>query len=97
MPIVAVHVSVRQIENSRISETSYNRDRCQTRVYTHWIPSFQKVLEAALDEDDKEKRKMLLYGNFFTTTLRSLTFSAQSQGQCFECMRVCPVGKVTRK
>jgi hypothetical protein len=86
-----------RIENGKIVETYYNRDRCQTRVYTNWIPGFQKVLEEALNEEDREKRKMLLFGNFFTSTLWSITFSAQSQGQCFECMRVCPVGKVTKK
>lgn len=86
-----------KIENGRIVESYYDRDRCHTRVYTNWIPGFQKVLEEATNEEDREKRKMLLYGNFFTSTLWSLTFSAQSQGQCFECMRVCPVGKVTKK
>jgi epoxyqueuosine reductase QueG len=86
-----------KIENGEITETSYNRDRCHARVYTHWIPGFQKILEEAMNESDREKRKMLLFGNFFTGTLWSLTFSAQSQGQCFECMRVCPLGKVVRK
>ncbi len=86
-----------KIENGRIVETYYNRDRCHTRVYTNWIPGFQKVLEEAMSEEDREKRNMLLFGNFFTSTLWSLTFSAQSQGQCFECMRVCPVGKVVKK
>ncbi len=86
-----------KIDNGRLVETYYNRDRCHTRVYTNWIPGFQKVLEEAMSEEDREKRKMLLFGNFFTSTLWSLTFSAQSQGQCFECMRVCPVGKVVKK
>ncbi len=86
-----------KIENGRIVETYYNRDRCHTRVYTNWIPGFQKVMEEAMSEEDREKRKMLLFGNFFTSTLWSLTFSAQSQGQCFECMRVCPIGKVVKK
>ncbi|MBI3800180.1 MAG: hypothetical protein HY268_24800 [Deltaproteobacteria bacterium] len=86
-----------KIENGRLVETYYNRDRCHTRVYTNWIPGFQKVLEEAMSEEEREKRKMLLFGNFFTSTLWSLTFSAQSQGQCFECMRVCPIGKVVKK
>ncbi|HJY81991.1 MAG TPA: hypothetical protein VKK81_13035 [Candidatus Binatia bacterium] len=86
-----------KIENGKIVETYYNRDRCHTRVYTNWIPGFQKVLEEAMSEEDREKRKMLLFGNFFTSTLWSVTFSAQSQGQCFECMRVCPIGKAVKK
>ena len=65
-------------------------------MHTYWIPGFQKALGAALDADDPEERKMILYSSFFTRTLWSMTYSAQSQGQCYECMRVCPVGKEKR-
>jgi hypothetical protein len=70
----------------------YDAARCTSRVYTHWIPGFQKSLEAVLDEKDPERRKMILYGSFFTRTLWAMTYSAQSQAQCYECIRVCPVG-----
>jgi len=85
-----------RIENGRFVRTEYDRNRCHTRVYTNWVGGFQKVLEATLNEPDKEKRKMLLYGTFFTRTLWSITYSGQSQAQCFECMRVCPVGQEYR-
>jgi hypothetical protein len=75
----------------------YDAARCTTRVYTHWIPGFQKSLEAALDEKDPERRKMILYGSFFTRTLWAMTYSAQSQAQCYECIRVCPVGTERNK
>ena len=39
---------------------------------------------------------MILYSSFFTRTLWSITYSAQSQAQCYECMRVCPVGAEKR-
>jgi NAD-dependent dihydropyrimidine dehydrogenase PreA subunit len=39
---------------------------------------------------------MILYGSFFTRTLWSMTYAAQSQGQCYECVRVCPVGQAYR-
>ena len=45
-------------------------------MHTHWIPGFQKVLEATLDEPDKDKRKMLLYGDFMTRTLWAITYSS---------------------
>jgi len=61
-------------------------------VYTYWIPEFQKSLEAALNEEDKERRKIILYSSFLTRTLWSMTYSAQNQAQYYECMRVCPVG-----
>lgn len=80
------------LADGRIASRRYDRARCTSRVHTYWIPGFQKALQAALDEDDKERRKMILYSSFFTRTLWSMTYAAQSQGQCYECMRVCPVG-----
>ena len=74
----------------------YDRERCTTRVHTYWIPGFQKALEAVLNEEDQERRKMILYSSFFTRTLWSMTYAGQSQGQCYECMRVCPVGQAYR-
>ena len=79
-----------RLEGGRIAERRYDAARCTTRVHTYWVPGFQKSLEAALNEDDAERRKMILYGSFFTRTLWSITYAAQSQGQCMECMRVCP-------
>jgi len=79
-----------KIENGRPVQTGYDAERCHTRVHTHWIGGFQKTLEATLDEPDHERRKMLLYGDYFTRTLWALTYSSTNMAQCFECMRVCP-------
>jgi epoxyqueuosine reductase QueG len=79
-----------RLEGGRAVRTEYDRDRCHTRVHTHWIGGFQKVLEEALSEPDREKRKMLLYGDYFTRTLWAVTYSSTNIAQCFECMRVCP-------
>lgn len=78
------------IENGRALRTFYDAARCHTRVHTHWVGGFQKVLEATLNEPDREKRKMLLYGDFFTRALWAITYSSTNIAQCFECMRVCP-------
>lgn len=85
-----------RIENGRFIRSEYKRDLCHTRVYTNWVGGFQKALEATLNEPDKEKRKMMLYGSFFTKALWSITYSGQCQAQCFECIRVCPVGQEYR-
>jgi hypothetical protein len=85
-----------RIENGRFQDRRYDRSRCRTRVETWWIPGFQKVLEETLNETDKERRKYMLYSSMFTRTLWSMTYSNVSQGQCFECMRVCPVGEKAR-
>ncbi len=71
-------------------QTYYDAARCNTRVHTHWVGGFQKVLEETLNEPDREKRKMLLYGDFFTRSLWAITYSSTNIAQCFECMRVCP-------
>ena len=79
-----------RLEAGRAVRTFYDAARCHTRVHTHWIGGFQKVLEETLNEPDKEKRKMLIYGDFFTRTLWAVTYSGTNVAQCFECMRVCP-------
>jgi epoxyqueuosine reductase QueG len=79
-----------RLEGGRAVRTAYNAARCQTRVHTHWIGGFQKVLEETLNEPDREKRKMLLYGDFFTRALWAITYSSTNIAQCFECLRVCP-------
>lgn len=79
-----------RLEHGRAIRTEYDRERCGTCVHTHWIPGFQKVLDEALAEPDRERRKMLLYGDFFTRSLWAITYSSTNMAQCFECMRVCP-------
>jgi len=85
-----------KIENGRIKQRQYDQARCVTRVQNYWVPGFQKVLGETLREPDSEKQKMLLYSSMFSRTLWSMTYSNVSQGQCIECMRVCPVGRAHR-
>jgi hypothetical protein len=40
---------------------------------------------------------MMINSSLFTRTLWSMTYANINQGQCFECMRVCPVDERTRK
>jgi epoxyqueuosine reductase QueG len=85
-----------RIEDGRIVERQYDRARCTTRVQNYWVPGFQKVLGETLREKDKDKQKMMLFSSMFSRTLWSMTYSNVSQGQCAECMRVCPVGRAHR-
>jgi epoxyqueuosine reductase QueG len=85
-----------RIENGRIVERQYDQARCTTRVQNYWVPGFQKVLGETLREKDSEKQKMMLYSSMFSRTLWSMTYSNVSQGQCAECMRVCPLGRAHR-
>jgi hypothetical protein len=81
-----------EIQEGLVIKRRYDEDRCRDRVYHYWTPGYQAALERALDEPDPRKRKMILYGSFFTRTMWSITYSSVSQGQCFECIRACPVG-----
>ena len=85
-----------RIENGRIVQRQYDVARCTTRVQNYLVPGFQKVLGETLREKDSEKQKMILYSSMFSRTLWSMTYSNVSQGQCAECMRVCPVGLAHR-
>jgi len=84
------------VEDGRIASRQYDRERCATRVQNYWVPGFQKVLGETLREKDSEKQKMMLYSSIFSRTLWSMTYANVSQGQCSECMRVCPVGLAHR-
>lgn len=81
-----------EIEQGVVIGRRYDAARCRDRVYNYWIPGYQSALEMALSEPDPERRKMILYGSHFTRTMWSITYSNVAQGQCFECMRACPVG-----
>ena len=39
---------------------------------------------------------MMINSSLFTRTLWSMTYANINQGQCFECIRVCPVDEQTR-
>ena len=85
-----------RIEDGRFTDRAYDAERCATRVQNYWVPGFQKVLGATLQEPDADKQKMMLFSSMFSRTLWSMTYSNVSQGQCAECMRVCPVGREHR-
>lgn len=83
-------------DDDKIKERRFDAPRCTARAETHWIPGFQKTLSVMFDEDDPERRRMILNSSLFSRTLWSITYANVSQGQCFECMRVCPVGQKHR-
>ena len=85
-----------RIEGERFTDRQYDALKCTTRVQNYWVPGFQKVLRETLQEADAEKQKMMLFSSMFSRTLWSMTYSNVAQGQCAECMRVCPVGREHR-
>ena len=85
------------VKDGAIETSTYDREKCHSRAQTYGIGSFQKGLLAIVNEDDADKRHTMIYGDFFTKTLLSVGFFRDSIAQCFECMRVCPVGRKHRK
>jgi epoxyqueuosine reductase QueG len=84
-------------EGGRIESVYYDRERCVSRAMNFGINSFQKALEQIANEDDPEKRKMMIHSDFFTRSCSGVSFFKESVAQCFECMRVCPIGRAERK
>jgi epoxyqueuosine reductase QueG len=85
------------VEDGRIATSTYDRERCHARAQTYGIGSFQKALLQIVNEDDRDRRHAMIHGDFFAKSLQAVGFYRDSIAQCFECMRVCPVGRKHRK
>ncbi|MEE8395559.1 MAG: hypothetical protein V3S29_05850 [bacterium] len=84
-------------EHGRIAGSSYDRERCVTRSMNFGIGSLQKALTEIVCEDDPDNRSAMIHSDFFTQNLSALGYYKESVAQCFECMRVCPVGRQKRQ
>ena len=85
------------MKDRRIETSTYDREKCHSRAQTYGIGSFQKALLRIVNEDDPARRHEQIHSEFFTKSIQSLGFFRDSIAQCFECMRVCPVGRKHRK
>jgi epoxyqueuosine reductase QueG len=84
-------------EEGRIDSSYYDRERCHARSMTYGIGSIQKSLAQVAGEADPERRSAMIHSDFFTDSMSALSFYKESVAQCFECMRVCPVGMNERR
>lgn len=80
-----------ELEDGRIKWMRYERYRCSTRAQTTSTMNFQRTLLEAMNEQDPERRKTILLGNWFGRMVKSIAFSSELVGQCAECLRYCPV------
>ncbi len=85
------------IEDGRIVHSYFNRERCSTRAMNFGIRGHIKQLEILMDTDDADERHDLVYSDDFRRNLAAIGRYKESVAQCFECMRVCPVGRYRRK
>ena len=84
-------------DQGRIDYSYYDRERCVSRAMNFGINSFQKALADIVAEDDEQTQKSMLHSDFFSRSCSAITHYKESVAQCFECMRVCPIGRAERK
>lgn len=84
------------LEDGAITSSYFNRERCSTRAMNFGIRGHIKQVELLTNADDIEESKAVLYSDDFRRNLSSVGRYKESVAQCFECMRVCPVGRYRR-
>ena len=84
-------------EQGRIEYSYYDRERCVSRAMNFGINSFQKALAQIVEEQDEERQSTMINSDFFSRSCSAITHYKESVAQCFECMRVCPIGRSERK
>lgn len=83
--------------DGRIDYSYYDRERCVSRAMNFGINSFQKALAQIVAEEDEERQSTMINSDFFSRSCSAITHYKESVAQCFECMRVCPIGRGERK
>ena len=84
-------------ENGEIESVYYDRERCSTRAMQFGINSFQNALNEIIAEPDDDSRRMMINSDFLSRSCGAMGYFKDSVAQCFECMRVCPIGREERK
>ena len=82
-----------EIQGERIGWMEYRQDLCSHRAKTSSTDVFQKLLLEAVNEPDPEIRKAILFGSRFSHAVHFLTNAAGLLGQCYNCLKRCPLIK----
>ncbi len=85
------------IENGEITHSHFDRERCVTRAMNFGINGHGVSLERAVNAGDEQERHETIWSDGFRRNLAAVGRYKESVAQCFECMRVCPVGKSDRR
>lgn len=86
-----------ELEGDSIKWMEYNQSYCLPRAQTTGMGALQTLLLEAMDEPDAKKRKMMIWGNHFYRIANSIATSTEVVGQCFECIRKCPIVRTTNR
>lgn len=85
------------IDDGEITSSYFDRERCSTRAMNFGIRGHLKQVELVSVLEDREQRRQVIHSDDFRRNLASIGRYKESVAQCFECMRVCPVGRNRRK
>lgn len=82
-------------KDGKIESWAYDRHRCAPRAnYTR--PRLQNMLQEVMTESDPDRRRLLVHGPEFSHHISAVANTTEISGQCFECIRVCPVDRNRR-
>ncbi len=82
-----------ELSGREIVRSSYDQLGCMPLALISHIERFTRVFELVLDEEDRMKRKMILYGTEFQRCLYDMYWAGiEGRGTCWICQDVCPVG-----
>ena len=85
-----------ELEAGQIKWMRYNRQLCATRCQNTSVGAFQKMLCEIINELNPEKRKLLIFSDFFGRTIRAIAFGSELVAQCWSCLKSCPVCRPNR-
>ncbi len=84
------------IEDGQITSSYFDRERCSTRAMNFGIRGHIKQVELLTRTDDAAERRRVIHSDDFRRNVAAIGRYKESVAQCFECMRVCPVGRYRR-
>lgn len=77
-----------ELKNGKIAWMEYKQDCCRPRAQE--LDLFQKLLAEAVNEDDSDRRRGILFGSRFSRSVRNLAYANELTAQCYQCLRRCP-------
>lgn len=82
-------------DEGKLEYWAYDRYHCSPRA-NYVRPRLLTMLDQVMSETDPERRRLLLHGPDFSHHLSAVANSLEISGQCFECIRACPVDRARR-
>jgi hypothetical protein len=76
-------------EDGAIEEMSFDMFRCAEMCQQY--ENMPTIIERAFEADDTLEREQMLYGGEAQSYFYKATAGVDTNAQCFECMRVCPI------